>query len=143
MKHKKIQTDNRLIDTCVVSYLFKKHSLAQHYRPLLEGKLLYLSFMTVAELYRWAIGRTWGEKKINQLQETIQDYVVLPSDNEMCWQWAKINSIKGSPISVGDAWIVATALHYNMPLITHNIKHMVIFMEIGGPVQWKGLRQTC
>jgi tRNA(fMet)-specific endonuclease VapC len=117
MKKLNIQTDNRLIDTCVVSYLFKKHSLAQHYRPLLRGKLLYLSFMTIAELYRWAIGRTWGEEKIERLQKMIQGYVVLPSDNEMCWQWAKINSIKGKPMSVGDAWIAATALHYNMPLI--------------------------
>jgi len=123
--------DNRLIDTCVVSYLFKKHSLAQHYRPLLKGKLLYLSFMTIAELYRWAVGRTWGEKKINKLQKMIQGYVVLPSDNEICWQWAKINSIKGYPMSVGDAWIAATALHYNMPLITHNAKHFEHLKGLG------------
>jgi hypothetical protein len=51
-----------------------------------KGKLLYLSFMTVAELYRWSIERHWGEKRIKQLEETIQKYVVLPSDNEMCWQ---------------------------------------------------------
>jgi hypothetical protein len=36
--------------------------------------------MTIAELYRWAIERAWGEKKINQLQAMIQGYVVLPSD---------------------------------------------------------------
>ncbi len=123
--------DNRLVDTCVVSYLFKNHSLAQHYRPLLKGKLLYLSFMTIAELYRWAIGHAWGEKKIEQLEEAIQNYVVLPSDNEMCWQWAKISSIKGCPISVGDAWIAATALHYNMPLVTHNVKHFEHLKELG------------
>ncbi len=45
--------------------------------------------MTIAELYRWAVGCTWGEKKINKLQKMIQGYVVLPSDNEICWQWAK------------------------------------------------------
>ncbi|RKZ46601.1 MAG: hypothetical protein DRR16_19940 [Candidatus Parabeggiatoa sp. nov. 3] len=49
----------------------------------------------------------------------------------MCWQWAKINSIKGKPMSVGDAWIAATALHYNMPLITHNIKHFEHLKELG------------
>jgi tRNA(fMet)-specific endonuclease VapC len=131
MKQLKIQTNNRPTDTCVASYPFKKHSLAQDYRPLLKGKLLDLSFMTIAELYRWAIERAWGEKKINQLQAMIQGYVVLPSDNEMCWQWAKINSIKGKPMSVGDAWIAATALHYNMPLITHNIKHFEHLKELG------------
>jgi len=32
--------EDRIIDTCVVSYLLKKHSLAEQYRPLLKDKLL-------------------------------------------------------------------------------------------------------
>ncbi|EDN65694.1 hypothetical protein BGP_5984 [Beggiatoa sp. PS] len=40
--------EDRIIDTCVVSYLLKKHSLAEQYRPLLKDKLLSISFMTVA-----------------------------------------------------------------------------------------------
>jgi predicted nucleic acid-binding protein len=34
-------------------------------------------------------------------------------------------------MSVGDAWIAATALHYNMPLITHNLKHFEHLKELG------------
>lgn len=123
--------DKLLVDTCVVSYLVKNHSLALHYRPLLEGKLLNLSFMSLAELYRWSMERHWGDKKIQQLEEAIQQYVILPSDNKTCWYWAKVRSVKGHPISEGDAWIAATALCYDLPLVTHNVKHFQHLQELG------------
>jgi len=123
--------DEQIVDTCVVSYLLKQHSLAPQYRILLEGKLLCLSFMTVAELYRWTIKRNWGEKKIKELEDIIQNYVVLPSDEETCRYWAKVRSMKGQPISDSDAWIAATTLRYNMPLVTHNVKHFAHLQEFG------------
>jgi hypothetical protein len=43
--------NRRIVDTCVVSYILKNHSLAQQYRSLLEGKTIGLSFMSIAELY--------------------------------------------------------------------------------------------
>ena len=47
--------DAVLVDTDVVSFLLKDDTRAQAYRPLLTSKTLVLSFMTVAELYQWAI----------------------------------------------------------------------------------------
>jgi len=41
----------------------------------------------------------------------------------MSWEWAKLMSRKGRPISGLDAWIAATALTYGSPLVTHNVKH--------------------
>jgi tRNA(fMet)-specific endonuclease VapC len=49
--------------------------------------------------------------------------VVVPFDNELCKQWAGIcveRQRLGRPISVQDAWIAATALRHNYPLVTHN-----------------------
>jgi len=40
-----------VVDTSVVSYILKKHSLAPSYWEILKGHLLGISFMTVAELY--------------------------------------------------------------------------------------------
>lgn len=120
-----------MVDTCIVSYLLKQHSLGPQYRLLLEDKLLSISFMTVAELYRWTIKRNWGPKRIKQLEDTIQQYVVLPSDDEICQYWAKMRSIKGKPISDSDAWIAATARRYDIPLVTHNIKHFEHLKELG------------
>jgi tRNA(fMet)-specific endonuclease VapC len=43
-----------IVDTDVVSFLFKGDTRAQAYREHLRGKTLAISFMTVAELYQWA-----------------------------------------------------------------------------------------
>jgi tRNA(fMet)-specific endonuclease VapC len=49
--------DRMVVDTDVVSFLFKRDSRADRYRPYMTGRLLVVSFMTVAELDRWALAR--------------------------------------------------------------------------------------
>lgn len=112
-----------VVDTSVVSYLFKRHPLAAAYGPHLEGNLLGLSFMSVAELYRWPLERGWGEIRLAALKEHLKDYVVLPSDDAISWTWARIMSQKGKPRAIADAWIAATALRHGAALVTHNAKH--------------------
>ena len=46
-----------LLDTNIVSYIFKRDTRAALYAPLLEGNRLGVSFMTVAELFEWAATR--------------------------------------------------------------------------------------
>jgi len=118
-----------IVDTSVVSYLLKDYSLAGAYRQLLRGHLLFISFMTVAELYRWPLERNWGERKTALLLEHLRSYTIIPYDDEISWAWARIKSRKGRPISHEDAWIAATAVSYEVPLVTHNPRH---FVHIGG-----------
>ncbi|HTB16197.1 MAG TPA: hypothetical protein VK752_31735 [Bryobacteraceae bacterium] len=49
-----------VVDTDVVSFIFKNHPIAQLYDSDLQGHILVLSFMTVAELDRWAIQSNWA-----------------------------------------------------------------------------------
>ncbi|HBQ28178.1 hypothetical protein HY02_08085 [Peptococcaceae bacterium SCADC1_2_3] len=115
--------DALVIDTDVVSFLFKRDTRAWLYRPYLQDKYLVVSFMTVAELYQWAYIRRWGKKRLVQLELVIKKYIVPPFDVELCRIWAGIRverQAKGAPISVQDAWIAATALRYGIPLVTHN-----------------------
>jgi tRNA(fMet)-specific endonuclease VapC len=112
-----------IVDTDVVSFLFKGDTRAQLYRPHLEGRTLALSFMTVAELYQWAYIRNWGEQNLARLEAQLRAYVIVPYDNELCKQWATIcveRQHSGRPISVQDAWIAATALRHGCSLVTHN-----------------------
>lgn len=60
-----------LLDTDVVSYLFKGDSRASLYVPLVQGNVSVISFMTVAELYQWAAVRYWGAKRISHLTTTL------------------------------------------------------------------------
>ncbi len=112
-----------IVDTDIVSFLLKGDTRAQLYRPHLQGRTLALSFMTVAELYQWAYVRNWGDRKLTRLEEQLHRYVIVPFDNELCKQWASISVQRqrtGRPMSVQDAWIAATALRHNCPLVTHN-----------------------
>jgi len=64
------------VDTDVVSFLFKRDSRADLYRPHLTGRLLVVSFMTVAELDRWALARNWGERRRAALEQHLGSFVV-------------------------------------------------------------------
>jgi predicted nucleic acid-binding protein len=69
--------------------------------------------MTVAELFQWAAVRNWGQSRINQLELSLRDYVILPFDIALCRLWAQVRArcrAAGRPISPQDAWIAATAL---------------------------------
>jgi tRNA(fMet)-specific endonuclease VapC len=113
----------------VFSYLLKGDSRGDLYRVHLDGKLLYISFVTVAELYRWAIQYNWGAARIAALQARLANYIVLPYDDETNWEWARAMSVKGRPVAPGDAWIAAGAIRHGMPVVTHNRKH---FEHISG-----------
>lgn len=113
-----------LLDTNIVSFLYKGDSRAKQYTPYLEGRRLAISFMTVAELFQWAAVRRWGKRRKKRLEETLRsNYAVLAFNIELCQIWGEIRAARramGKPISPQDAWIAATALQYELPLVTHN-----------------------
>ena len=49
-----------VVDTDVISYLLKDDTRAEYYRPLLKDNVIIVSFMTIAEMDRWALVRQWG-----------------------------------------------------------------------------------
>lgn len=51
-----------IVDTDVVSMLFKGDTRSLAYRPHLSGRLLGISFMTLAELERWSLERVWAKR---------------------------------------------------------------------------------
>lgn len=115
-----------VVDTDVVSYLFKRDSRAEAYRPHLTGRLLVVSFMTLAELDRWALERGWGEARRARMERHMSNFVVRPFDRDLCLRWAEVTDgarRKGRPIGVADAWIAATALRHEAPLVTNNDAH--------------------
>ena len=109
-----------VVDTDVVSVLFKNSPQASLYYPHLAGKLLAISFMTVAELDRWALERNWGRARIALMEAHLQQFAVHPSDRTLCRIWAQViyrERIQGRVIGTADAWIAATALLNNVPLV--------------------------
>lgn len=120
-----------LVDSNVVSFIFKDDTRGQLYEPHLEGKHACVAFMTVAELYRWAVAKKWGKRRIKELQQELSRYTVLPFDEATAWEWAKVRNVKGFPVDASDAWIAAVALRHSLPLLTHNPAHFAKIPGLG------------
>ena len=112
-----------VVDTDVVSFIFKNHPLGATYEAELAGSILLVSFMTLAELDRWAIQSRWGAARREWLRLYLQKFVVLPYSRKLCTLWADVTvaaQSRGCRIECADAWIAATALRHDVPLVTHN-----------------------
>jgi predicted nucleic acid-binding protein len=53
----------------------------------------------------------------------LKKFVFVVVNEDVCLRWAEVHARakqKGRLISIGDAWIAATALAHSVPLVTHN-----------------------
>ena len=110
-----------LVDTDVYSYIRKDRPEAATYLPHLRGFVPARSFATVGELYQWAFRRNWSPKHISELETDFERYLILPHNQAIALQWARIQTaIPGRRFPVNDAWTAACALAYGCTLLTHN-----------------------
>ena len=111
-----------VFDTNIISYQFNEHSFARKYEKYFFGTTVCISFMTEAELLRGAYKGKWGPKRLENLRRFIERCQILHSDSKITDLWAKIKEMPGKNVSDGDAWVAATALACNLPLVSHNAK---------------------
>ena len=114
-----------VVDTDVVSFLFKNDSRAQLYLPLMRNRDLLVSFMTDAELGQWILLAKWGVDRVRRFRIFMTGFVSVPSSRDLILQWAGVMvaaRANGRRIKAADAWIAATTLLYDAALITHNPK---------------------
>jgi tRNA(fMet)-specific endonuclease VapC len=112
-----------VVDTDVVSYLFKQDTRSDLYKPHLRGHLLVISPMTRAELEDWALEHNWGERRRDEMRVHLKQFLLAPFDEYLCVKWAEATDSarrRGRRINGSDAWVAAVALHYDVPLVTHN-----------------------
>lgn len=112
-----------IVDTNVVSYIYKGDTRGDLYEAHLQDSHSSISFMTLAELDLWVESRNWGQRKREEFALFLQRFAVIESSRELCQMWAAVTDQvrrQGRKIQPGDAWIAATAMLYNLPLVTHN-----------------------
>lgn len=115
-----------LVDSDVASFALRRDSRARLYERHLQGVAAAVSFMTVAELRLLPLQNDWGERRRAELEAHLARYAVLESDDDLCRWWARVRDEafrRARPISPSDAWIAATALMNQIPLVTHNARH--------------------
>jgi tRNA(fMet)-specific endonuclease VapC len=112
-----------VIDTDVVSFLFKGDTRAQLYLHHLQDRQWLISFMTEAELEHWTLLANWSVKRVEWLRVFLGRFAIVPSSHDLVLKWAEVMASarrRGRRIETADAWIAATALLYDCPLLTHN-----------------------
>jgi tRNA(fMet)-specific endonuclease VapC len=112
-----------VLDTDVVSFLFKNDTRAQSYLRHLESRQWVISFMTEAELEQWALLSNWHAQRVEWLRIFLRRFVIVPSSRDLVRTWAEVMVMArraGRRLETADAWIAATAVLHNVPLVTHN-----------------------
>ena len=112
-----------VLDTDVVSFLFKNDTRAQDYLPHLRDRQWLISFMTEAELEQWALLSNWHARSVDWLRVFLARFVIVPSSRDLVLKWAEVMVAArraGRRLETADAWVAATAMLYQAPLMTHN-----------------------
>jgi predicted nucleic acid-binding protein len=112
-----------VVDTDVVSFLFKSHSLAPAYQAILAGRSLAVSLITPGEIEYGMEAKSGGSSRRDLMRRFLARFTLLLPDTGTARVWALIKrgcEKKGRPISFADAWIAAAAVQLNIPLVTHN-----------------------
>ena len=113
-----------VVDTDVISLVFKGDTRATRYLPVLDAPDLLVSFMTEAELERWIRQSNWGPERVLRFRSYMARFISIPSSRDLIVQWASVmvgaRSV-GRRIEVADAWVASTALLYDATLLTNNV----------------------
>jgi predicted nucleic acid-binding protein len=120
-----------LLDTCVVSELVKPapDENVRRWIEETEESLLFLSVLTLGEI-RSGIERLRSGRRRGRLESWLQADLrarfqdrILPIDQGVADRWGAISAAaaaRGKPVPVVDGLLAATALHYNLVLVTRN-----------------------
>lgn len=112
----------------------RPHRLAQAAIPLLPiygkhvfGRRIAIAQQTVAEVRYGAIAAGWADRRLAAVERLLRRSRVLPVDDEATWVYARLRHqcrTLGHPLHqkqhVGDLWIAATAIRWQLPLVAHD-----------------------
>src|SRR4051794_15062808 len=101
----------------------------------LFGRRPLITFVTYAELTKWAELRRWGTARRSQLANWLATMAVLPGTEDVAATWGQISAAadqRGRPRPINDSWIAACCLVYDLPLATLNAKDFADFAEHDG-----------
>jgi predicted nucleic acid-binding protein len=123
-----------VLDTDVASASLRGR-LPDRLRVRLTGQTWCISFVTVGELTKWTVLRSWGPRKLAELADWRRDVVLLPYSELVAVRWGELQARaerRGRPRPVNDTWIAACCLVRNLPLATLNLKDFRDFADHEG-----------
>ena len=120
-----LQNQPRIVaDTNVVSYIYRNDRIAQPYLARMDGHRAAISFQTYEELVFGTFNANWGRRRSEALLRHIDTkYAMVEADLELVKVCASLRAQSrrlGQELSAADAWIAATAVLLNCPLLSHD-----------------------
>lgn len=112
-----------LVDTDVLSFVAWEKPEAKAFEPLLVGRLPFVSFVTVGEMYFGAAKANWGEQRISKMETILGRYTVIPGTSDVAKRYGDVRKAFDQQVGTNDMWIAATALAHDLPIITNNLTH--------------------
>lgn len=122
-----------LLDTNVISELKRPQPNSQvlTWFSKIDQEALYLSVLTLGEIYK-------GTEKLPDSQRKEKLYYwlhkempywfdkrLLPVNLEIAYVWGELQAQMKRPLPAIDSLLAATALHYNLCLVTRNTKDFI------------------
>ncbi len=126
-----------LLDTNVLSEIVrpKPHSGVVQWVDAAEESLLYISVLTLGEIRKGIALLPEGRRRVSleswldhDLRVRFSDRV-LPVDAGVADRWGRISgstAAKRPPLPVIDGLLAATALHYNLTLVSRDSAHAAV-----------------
>jgi len=112
-------------DTCSANL---KANRAVNNRFLQYTGGIYISTITLGELYTWVMRAGASARRRQSLQELLRDVIVLEFTQDVAFKFGEVRAALfdlGLPPPEMDLIIAATALVHNFTLVTHNTKDFV------------------
>jgi len=111
-----------LLDTDICSAHMRRPSSLAH-RFMQHGGRLFLSTVSLAELYSGAFGVPNPQRLLDGISELLADVQVLDFESSCAHQFGKVRGAlrqQGIVVPTADLMIAATALVHDLTLVTHN-----------------------
>lgn len=120
-----------LIDTDVLIDYLRAQPRAVDYLEHLADISIYISVVTVAELY----AGTRNEEEQRRIGLMLSDFTILPADYNIGYTAGLMKQQYGKShgISIADALIAATAQAHGLSLVTLNTKHFPMIENVSAP----------
>lgn len=125
-----------VIDTDVASLLQKRQAPAWVWQRIL-GRRVWLTFIAVGELWKWAEVRSWGQPARTGLERWTSRRPIIPYDEDTARIWGRLAAAaqrRGRPRPQNDTWVAACCIRRAIPLVTLNVRDFRDFAEHDGLV---------
>ena len=111
-----------VVDADVMIEVLRKNPVVASYLRNDIGALnMVLSAITIAEIQQGATNK----ENLQQINRLLKQYIVLPIDHHIFNIFSSLvqKYVLSHNTDIGDTFVAATALHYQLPLLTMNYKH--------------------